>query len=228
MEGEHQETDDSLETTTQDERSSQRTVAVEDVDALKEEMAFLKEQLLAKKQTQEAEAPTFTAAQLQQFQANPALLAQWLQDQTKQSVSQIKNESAKATWDKRAEDKFPLIKTDKDFQKKVASQIRELTLNGEYTKDNPMLVYRAAQLASMEYAPKTQAKEQKQFTTSAEGRGSTVRDSGSASKTKISDNDPRVNFAKLLGITGPKLEKFKATLPEYVPTQRKPARRLSK
>lgn len=223
-----QETVDEQETLDQnDVQTSKRTVAVEDFDAVKDELAFLKEQLAAQKQPQAAEAPAFTAAQLQQFQQNPALLAQWLQDQTKQSVSAIKNESAKAVWDKRAEDKFPLIKTDKDFQKKVARQIAELKSNGEYTADNPMLVYRAAQLASMEYQPKVATKEQKQFTTSVEGRGSVERQS-SGSKPKISDNDPRLHFAKLLGITGPKLDKFKAGLTEYVPTQRKQARRLSK
>lgn len=226
-----QETDDGVENVTEESQETQKKiVSTEEFNDVKSELEFLKNQLVqqntAREIKQEAQAQTITPEQLQQFQANPALLAGWLKAQTEQAKNEIRSESQKELWDKRAEEKFPLIKTDKIFAQKVSQQIREFTQNGEYKKNDPMLVYRAAQIVSTEYAPKPQ-QSPKNYQTSAEGRTSTVRES-SGGKTKIDDNDPRMQFAKLLGITGPKLEKFKSQLGPYVEPQRKQGRRLSK
>lgn len=207
----------------------------ERMDALAQDMAFIKQQLLSKTtkvEAQESAEPELTAADLQRFAQDPTLLPAWLKKQTERAKHEIKQESQKELYDRRAEEKYPLLKTDRDFQKKVAAQINELVSTGEYTRSNPMLVFRAAQLAASEYQPKTaQAKDSnRNFQTSAEGRTSAPRESG-LGKTKISDDDPRFRFAKAAGLEGKQLERFKARLQELGPYQRserKQARRLSK
>lgn len=222
---------DEHETFTQDDQTSTSQERSTEIDSLKEDLSYIKD-LLTQKNVQAAPVAKTSdiqldAATLERFKNDPTALVKFIKDQTESSKLEIKKEAAKQSWDRRAEEKFPLIKTNKDFQKKVSAQIREFTSTGEYSSEDPMLVYRAAQLVSAEFAPQQQRQSDKGFMTSAEGRSNVSRES-STSKPKISDNDPRVNFAKLLGIDGTRLEKFKSQLGPYVAPTRKQGRRLSK
>jgi hypothetical protein len=202
-----------------------------EIEELRGDISYIKELLMQKSapvaQTVTKNDVEIDAHTLERFKADPNELIKYIKNTAETSKLEIKKEAAKQSWDRQAEEKFPLIKTNKDFQKKVASQIREFTQTGEYSKDDPMLVYRAAQIVSAEFAPQARSRESQNFTTSAEGRTSVSRES-STQKTKISDNDPRVNFAKLMGVSGEKLEKFKSQLGPYVAPIRKQARRLAK
>jgi hypothetical protein len=230
---ENQEQGSDQEEIVQDEQSSQSHQTDDRFEALAQDLAFIKQQLgtKAKTEVQEIVEPELSAADLQRFQQDPTLLAAWMKKQTEKAKNEIKQESQKELYDRRAEEKFPLLKTDRDFQKKVATQINELISTGEYTRNNPMLVFRAAQLAAAEYQPKTVSnKDSRSFQTSAEGRSSVPRESG-LGKTKITDDDPRYRFAKAAGLEGKQLERFKARLQELGPyqrTERKQARRLMK
>lgn len=221
----------------QEGNESQATVthAREDdrIESLSADLAFIKQKLMASDKptvnTQSSE-PEFTQADLERFRQDPTLIAKWLMSQTERAKNEIKKESQKEIWDRKAEEKFPLIKSDKEFQRKVAQQINELTSTGEYTRDNPMLVFRAAQLAAAEYQPRASAKnESRNFQTSAEPRTSNPRDTGA--KFKVSEDDPRLRFALAAGFQGKQLERFKARLQELGPhqrTERKQGRRLYK
>jgi hypothetical protein len=203
-----------------------------EIEELKGDISYIKELLMQKTapatQTVAKDDIEIDASTLERFKADPSELIKYIKNTAEKSKLEIKKEAAKQSWDRQAEEKFPLIKTNKDFQKKVASQIREFTQTGEYSKDDPMLVYRAAQIVSAEFATQNRSnRESQNFTTSAEGRTSVSRES-STQKTKISDNDPRVNFAKLMGVSGEKLERFKSQLGPYVAPIRKQARRLAK
>lgn len=200
-----------------------------ELDALKAELEAIKTQQFYT-QTQvkeEPKAPQFTAQDIEAFQKNPALLAQWLQKQTVEATSEIKKEAQKQVWDSRAYEKFPVLKTDEAFKKRVTAQMREFIAQKEYGKDDPMLLYRAAQIVAADYAPQAK-KAQSNTQTSVESRvQSQSRDS--QVKSKISNNDPRVRMAMAMGIQGEKLESFKAKLGPYVPSSRMPKMRsLSK
>lgn len=56
-------------------------------------------------------------------------------------------------FDAQAERDFSGIFQDKEGQKVVAKKANELVSNGEYSKDSPMLLLRAAQLAANEFRP---------------------------------------------------------------------------
>jgi hypothetical protein len=205
---------------------------VEELSSLKDELAELKTanaQFLAGLQKpQQKEEKSFSDAEIQQFAQNPALAAKWFKEQAEQAKAEIRKETQKASWDKNAEEKFPALKTNKDFQKRVISQMREMMAQGEYTADNPMLLYRAAQIASSEFVQKPEAnRSQANQLSSVESRG--VRSSMDQGKPKIADNDPRVNFLRMMGVNdAKKIEKFKSQLPPYVRSERRSARRLSK
>ncbi len=227
---ETQEYGDGQEESTQAEDTATSNERYAEVDELKSELAQIKSLLLEKNAPSKKEESAISQAMLDKFKADPSALADFLHQQTLAAKTEIKKEAAKQTWDRKAEEKFPLIKTNKDFQKKVASQIRELTSTGEYSHEDPMLVYRAAQLVSSEYVQSKRvdsSSDDRSFASSAEARTSVSRDV-SRNQNKVTDNDPRLQFAKVLGIKGEKLEKFKSSLGPYVAPQRKQGRRLMK
>lgn len=201
----------------------------EEFSSLKEELAELKaanSQLIAGLTQKKEPEKTLSDSDIQRFTQDPASMARWVKEEAEKAKAEIRKETQKQTWDRQAEDKFPALKTNKDFQKRVVSQMREMMAQGEYTADNPMLLYRAAQIVSSEFAQKPEAKNQSNFATSVESRMGRSVDSA---KPKISDNDPRVNFLRLMGITdAKKIEKFKSQLSPYMPSQRRQSRRLSK
>jgi hypothetical protein len=199
--------------------------------AMRAELEAMKSQQYVQQQAAQApepQIPQLTAEQAQALKDNPALMASWLQSQAENAKQEIRKESSKQVWDRRTEDKFPLIKTDKEFQKRVTAQMREMTAFGEYKKDDPMLLYRATQIAASEYVPnRSNASKNAQSQSSIESR-QTMSRQDAGTKTKIDENDPRLHFAKVLGLTGEKLKKFKEGLGPYVASQRRQGRRLSK
>jgi len=199
--------------------------------AMRAELESLKSQQFVQQQAQAPQAqkaPQLTAEQAQALRDNPELMANWLQSQAETAKNEIRKESSKQIWDTRTYDKFPLIKTDKEFSKRVTQQMREMISQGEYGKDDPMLLYRAAQIAAAEYVPaRSSASKNAQSQSSIESR-QTMSRQDNVSKAKIDDNDPRLHFAKVLGLTGDKLKKFKDSLPAYTPSQRRQGKRLSK
>lgn len=227
-------TDDVVENNSQDaDEVSQKNVADEKLSALEDKVDRITGMLLQKNAPKETvpQQASFTAEQIQALQQNPALLAQFIEQQTNKSVSLIKNESAKSLWDSRAQEKFPLLKTDKDFQKKVGTRMSELKY--DLGDDHPKLLYLATELAASEYKPKAQSQQSektREHQTSVEpSRSRTSRESQSGSKNY--DNDPRLVFAKLAGGDSDpkKLEAFKKRLDElgpYQQTTRKVARRI--
>lgn len=90
---------------------------------------------------------------------NPAKALELVVKKTvRESLEPVKqefaNENKKAEFDRRAEQQFPQMRSDPEFQKALKSQMIELMNTGEFTKDSPSLVYRAAQIASLSYKPK--------------------------------------------------------------------------
>lgn len=69
----------------------------------------------------------------------------------------LTKEQQRSAYDSKAESDFPAIKTDKEFQNLVRSQINEFVKTGEMDAKSPTLVYRAAQIAALKYKPKAQA-----------------------------------------------------------------------
>lgn len=197
--------------------------------SLKAELESLKSQQFASVQAQTPKEPSqiITIEQANALKDSPEMFAKWMQMQAETAKNEIRKESSKQIWDKKTEEKFPLINTDKEFKNRVSSQMREMVTQGEYTKDDPMLLYRAAQIAASEYTVSNKSfNKGNSSPSSVDSRHSTAR--MDAPKVKIDDNDPRVQFAKVLGIKGDKLIKFKAQLGPYVTSQRRQVRRLSK
>lgn len=220
---------DSQEETSQESTQNKPDFSAE-FAAMKAELESLKSAQFAQSQDrtpviEQKQVPQLTAEQAQALKDNPALMASWLQAQAETAKNEIRKESAKQVWDKKTYDKYPLLNTDKEFGKRVTTQMREMISQGEYGKDDPMLLYRAAQIAAAEYIPTRNASKSSQGMSSVESRQT---NRGDAPKTKIDDNDPRLQFAKVLGLTGDKLAKFKAGLSAYVPSQRRQTRSFRK
>lgn len=101
-----------------------------------------------------------TPEQYQQlFQTNPAKAIELAVDKTVKThlgtfEKNIETKTNKQYYDSKTESEFPLIKTDKQFQREVSDKVKELVGTGEYHKDSPTLVWRAAQLAAANYAVK--------------------------------------------------------------------------
>ena len=208
---------------------SQDKIEKSEFEALKAEIEALKTQQFYSQNNQakeEPKTPQFSAEDLKAFQQNPELLARWIQNQAVEAKNEIKKESQKQVWDTRAYEKFPLLKDDKEFAKKVTSQMREMISQREYGKDDPMLLYRAAQIAAAEYAQATPKRNVPQNQhSSVESRSNTNTQRDMSSKSKIDNNDPRVKMAQAMGIQGEKLEKFKAQLGPHIPSNRAPKMR---
>lgn len=86
-----------------------------------------------------------------------------LENKVSERVTQIEHKlntkQQREYFDRKAQQDFPPLEKDAEFQKKVKAKVAELVSEGEYVKDSPKLVYRACQLASMEYKEKPKATE---------------------------------------------------------------------
>lgn len=192
----------------------------EDYKSLQAELKVLKEQnsqLLSQFANQPAYQPPPQAAPksqevdesaLEQLAKNPKALLNYVNQKIDSGISTVQNESLKKHFDDKVYEEFPSLKTNKDFNDLVKTQIRELVSNGEYGAQHPMLVYRAAQLAAAKMGGSKDNKTQSRDTSlSPSNQRGTTRSSG------IKDNDPRLAFAVAAGVTDPKkLAKFKKDL----------------
>jgi hypothetical protein len=219
----------SVEETTAEETVSEEQNTQEDLMSvirdLKSELSDIKgtqSHLLNAVKPKEEPRNSLTQEQIQQFQSNPALYSQFMEAETNKQLNMIRQESQKSTWDAKAYADFPAIKTSPVFTNAVKQKIQELTASGEYSANHPMLVYRAAELASTKF--NNQKVQTKQNITSAEPntRSKVINDGNK--KHQISDNDPRLAFAKQLPWfedNPKKLEAFKAALDPYVEPEKK-------
>lgn len=208
-EGQVQETEADTETT------------VEPVDQTKQELADIKQQLakLTAQLTPKEEKKAVAAMSPEVVKAikdNPEMLMQFVNQQIDGAKRDFKNDVNKSDFDRKAYEEFPALKTDAGFQKVVQKHASDLIAGGEFNKDSPRLIYMASKLAAAEYKP--QAKTVKEA-----GEPSGLAPSGhvgAAGKSRISDNDPRVQIAISAGFSGEKLEKFKQTLgPRVAPSR---------
>lgn len=106
------------------------------------------------KQPAEAPKPAFklTPEQAEAFKDNPALLVEFVQQQSQASEQAIAKQMQRQHWDNRANADFPM--KDKEFQKHVVKEIESLISSGDMTKESPSLVYNAAKMALASYKPK--------------------------------------------------------------------------
>jgi hypothetical protein len=228
------EEDGSVETTTDQEQVAEDNgfqKLREQNENLSEKLEMLQTQMqnfVAAMTPQQKKEQGLTQAKIAEMRDDPAAIAQFIQSETQKAIGQITQDSKKQHWDRKAEEDFPALNTDKAFKQQVIQKMRELKANDGYTDDNPMLVYRAAELVGSKMAKVPAKSTSKDAFTSEEPSRGVTRGTTGQTKSKISDNDQRVVFAKLLGIKGDKLEKFKTQIPQEFTPQRKPARRLNR
>lgn len=233
---EDQETEFEEQTGEEDTEVSTNTAGVDQLSLITEQLEELKLTMATQlRASQAAKAPeadpaALTNEQILEFQKNPAAMLAWVTSQTKRSESKISNEFAKHQYDVKSEIEYPAIKTDKQFQQAVVRQMQEYINNGEYSKDHPMLQYRAAQMVAgkmnvKKSMSKTQTTEQLTSSAPSTSRGPGGSQSG---KAQVKANDPRVVFAELAGLDGKKLEQFKQSLGPYTPSTRKVGRTLTR
>lgn len=164
--------------------------------------------------------------QVQRLSADPANLARFISDSTEKATSKVRSEIEKERWDEKAFSNYPMLQNDQKFRQEVKRQMQELISGREYTKDSPKLLFRAAQLAGAKFGDgnvnKTTHSSSKE-TSMAPSSAKIV--SSSSSKSKISDDDPRIRFHMMMkpNVTKEELERFKGSLsPDYQrTTQRK-------
>ncbi len=182
-------------------------------------------------QAQQVKKPkeqTLSDDQLAEIAKDPKALAQYMQGHLNRTTSKIEKEHKKLQFDSVAEQRFPMIKDNQEVRRAVAAKMKELVeVDGNYEWDSPTLLLRAAELVVptvsgvLEVNKKRRDQSEDALDVSS---GNTVRNRQSK---KVSDNDPRLVFAKLLGIKDPKqLEKFKAGLGEYTPSARRKGKSL--
>ncbi len=210
------ETDDTdgTESKTQDVEDKYKTLRAE-MDALKEQNS----QLLSKITDRPAyQAPReepkarqgIDEQALMELGKNPKALVEYVNNSIQSGLSTVNNAQLRNQFESKLNEEFPALKTNKKFEEATISQIRELVATGEYTADNPRLVYRAAQLAAAKMGDMKKTEQPNRETSLGV---SNTRGVTRGSSTTIKDNDPRLAFAVQAGMTDPKeLAKFKKTL----------------
>lgn len=122
-----------------------------DVEELKSQNAALLakiEQLVQGKTQPEAKEITPEAYQ-ELLKSNPQKAIQLaVEGVVSQSLGKFTQEQQRTIFDQKAEADFPLLKSDKEFQKTVQSEMQDL-ISGGMSKDSPKLVYKAAQIAAL-------------------------------------------------------------------------------
>lgn len=98
-------------------------------------------------------------------------------------------------YDSKAEQDFPVLKSDKAFQALVKQNVQEMIGNGEMTKDSPTLIYRASQLAALHYKKPTGGQQGSQSEMSAEAPTT-------GNRPKPSDKSRDQNFNNMAKIFG--------------------------
>lgn len=165
---------------------------------------------------------------LAELSKDPAAAANYIQSLIAEGKNEIVRESQKEIQDRKAEQDFPILKTDPKFRAEVLKQMNEFIKTGEYAPNSPMLTYRAAQIVAGKLG-KTESKKQSSANFTSEAPATRSKTTTTQGQNKIPDNDPRVVMAKMLGIEGKRMEKFKSELDgPYVPKPRQKARSLVK
>lgn len=127
----------------------------DDLNSFKQEMLEVFRSQGASKTEAKQETATFTEQQLQEFAQNPALLAQYVESKTKESETKLSRKLDTEKWDRKAEQEFPHLK-EKEFEKLVVEEIKNLVHYGDMDKNSPRLLYMAARNANSRYAKKSQ------------------------------------------------------------------------
>lgn len=71
-----------------------------------------------------------------------------VQNRVKPLVDGVVAKNDRHRWDSKAESEFPAMRTDREFSQAVSEQIKDLIEIDGRSKDDPTLLYRAAQLAA--------------------------------------------------------------------------------
>lgn len=164
------------------------------LSSLEETNNQLLQYLQSQSKQQETRKPEYKMSpeQAAQFASNPEALASFIQEQAAQASQQIAVTSARTEWDSKAKKEFP-IDSDVKFQKAVLSEMRDLINNGEFSRNSPTLMYRAAQIASMKYRGAGKPKQTRtEKPTSISSSGNAHTENVKSDRSKISDDDPRV------------------------------------
>lgn len=218
---------------TSEENYQEEQPEVSELSSLKQELQELKglnQKLLSTLTPQEKKASELTTEQIAQMQQNPALMAQWLKAQADSAVGKIQSETRKQVYDQKAYKEFPALETNKQFETAVLGQMKEFISTGEYSAENPMLLYRAAQIvAGKMNVKRNNPTRSADLPTSEAPQSRTVRSPSGQRSPTISDNDPKIQFLKAFGITDPKkIEQFKKQLPEMTTIQTPRTRRIGR
>jgi hypothetical protein len=177
---------------------------------------------------QQEKEPELSDEQWAEIAKDPKLMGQVMKAQLNKTTSQIQKEQQKAQYDKMAEERFPALRSNQELQRKVSAKMQEMVeVTGEYKWDSPTLLLRAAEIVAPTVGGILEVNKRRDSGASSLDASTNSVHRGREARTKIQDNDPRLQFAKAFGITDPKkLEAFKTTLGPYVPSQRKRGRSL--
>jgi len=214
------------------EETSQRVDPLEaKFAALQEQIAGLQGLLSKQSAPKEEEAkPKLSRDQLAAIAKDPELLGQFVQAELSNTRAELTREQQKVHYDKLAEERFPAIKTNRELQQKIAQKMKEMVeVTGEYTYKSPTLLLRAAEIVAPLHGGLMDTKKRSENNSAMDVSNSSSVNRARTQKTTVGDNDPRLKFAQLFGITDPKkLEAFKAQLGPYKPIERKRGRSLMK
>ncbi len=200
-------------------QNTEQSRDVEDFKSLRAELNALKEQnsqLLSTFANRPAVQVPVSAPQsapdinYEELGKDPKALAEFVTGSIKTGLNQVQSAQLRSEYERKLNEDFPALKTNKKYEAAVIEKVRELVFNGEYTKDSPALVYRAAELVAGRMGDELK---NKQNTSNRETSLQPSRERGVARNTSIKDNDPRLAFAVAAGITdSTKLAKFKKDL----------------
>jgi len=210
------------------EEAPQVDSTLEEIKSLKDQIRDLQASLVARNTPQKTEEPDLSDDQYAAIAQDPKLMGQFLKAFTQKQKTELTTQANKLHYDKLAEERFPAIVTSEVVKKKVIAKMQELVISGEYRPDSPTLTLRAAEMVVPTLGSSVLETKKRQNADVMDASTTGVHRS-KAMRSKIADNDPRIQFLKLYGITDPKkIEKFKAGLEPYQPTQRKRGRSLMK
>jgi hypothetical protein len=152
VDGSEQNHDGAVENNTADYKSEVETLKQQNAEIL----SSLKALQQAQNQPKEAPQKTYTAEEFKALQeSNPEaaleyVISKKLNASTSQIETKLSAQQQQVYYDNKAEQDFPLIKTDKKFSAEVQKEIRALVDAG-MSKDSPKLVYTAAEIAALRY-----------------------------------------------------------------------------
>lgn len=155
-----------------------------EIEALKQQNAeilnSLKALQSAQNQSKDTAKKSYTAEEFKALQeSNPEAAMEYvIAKQSSKIESKLSAQQLQIHYDNLAEQKFPLIKTDKKFSNEVQKEIRALVEAG-MDKDSPKLVYTAAEIAALKYKGAEATKSQNNSSMSGEAPSTKVKTGGS-------------------------------------------------